>query len=123
MARGRRAIYNAEPHSPIWFVIVDRLARRFGQQVRFTLQCEGSHSICTICGDQPIGDFQIVEAVTTPRGVPSLRLCTACLIARECDGEMLLPMNTKPENAAARVARAGRASFVALWKRIYLPKR
>lgn len=69
-----------------------------------------------------MGDFQIEEAVTTPRGVPSLRLCTACLISRECDGEMLCRTVAKQEKKVVRIARAGKAGLTAIWKRIYLPK-
>jgi len=112
-----------KPHSSAWFAAVNRAAPAFARQVRFTIQCEFSHAVCTICGDAPIGDYHVVEAVSTPRGVPSLRLCTACLSAHASDGEMLLPFKPLADRGAWRVAQAGRDSLAGLWKRIYLPRR
>jgi hypothetical protein len=112
-----------EPHSRAWFAAVDRAAPRFGRHVRFTIQCEQSLAVCSICGDGPTGDYRIVEAVSTPRGVPTVRLCPDCLAASAADGEMLLPLKSKAESPAWRAAQAGRDSLAAIWKKIYLPRR
>ena len=111
------------PHSPEWFAIVQRTAPAFARTVRFTIQCEGSRDVCSVCGDAPVGDFLIIEAVVSTRGVPSIRLCDCCTSIREGVGETLKPMSNDTKDAAARLAEAGLASLGSFWKKIYLPRR
>ncbi|WP_093509201.1 hypothetical protein [Sphingopyxis sp. YR583] len=111
-----------QPHGAQWFAVVLRTAPAFAQAVRFTIQCERSSRVCSICGEPPVGDFRVIEPVVTPRGVPTIRLCDCCLTASDNMGEMLVPVRG-PDSVTRRIARAGQATFGALWKRIYLARR
>lgn len=101
------------PHSLEWFGIVDRLAPAFARTVRFTIQCESSPDVCSVCGDEPIGDFRVIEAVATTRGVPTIRLCDCCLAIRDGAGETLVPIQTETK----------RSRLASIWEMIYLPRR
>jgi hypothetical protein len=104
-----------EPHSPKWFSIVDRADRAFARTVRATIGGEQSRDICTLCGFPPLGDFQIVEAVTIRRAIPSLRLCECCLVDRQVAGETLVPQGGVLE----RGGHPDHRGFLGFWKRVY----
>jgi len=78
-----------EPHSDGWFAIVDRVDRAFANGVRATIKCESAHDICTICGDHPLGDFEVLDSFVNERAIPSLRLCACCLEIRRGFGDQL----------------------------------
>lgn len=103
-----------EPHSLKWFAIVDRADRAFARAVRATIASEQSSEICTLCGFPPLGDFQLVEAVTLKRQVPSLRLCECCLVDRQVAGETLVAHGGVLE----RGGYPDYQGFLGFWKRI-----
>lgn len=105
---------SVEPHSTKWFSIVDRADQAFARTVRATIACEQSYDICTLCGFPPLGDFQVIEAVTLRRSIPSLRLCECCLIDRQVVGETLVPQGGVLE----RGDHPDRHGFLGFWKRI-----
>ena len=78
-----------EPHSELWFFIVDRVEPQLGQLARLSIKCEQSVGVCSSCGDHPIQDYRIINADDAMPGVPSLRLCSDCVNIRRGFGERL----------------------------------
>lgn len=67
-----------EPHTELWFSIVDRVEPRLGVLARTAIETEQSKEICSSCGDEPATDYRIANSAEAMPGVPSLRLCDDC---------------------------------------------
>lgn len=113
-----RAVAELEPHQSAWLAAAQRADPAFAAMVRYTLHCEGHADICTICGDVPLGDFRVIEALVTPRGVPTLRLCGGCFAVQSV-AEMLVPITPAGKGVALRLLQDGTAALAGFWKKIY----
>lgn len=82
-----------EPHSEMWFAIVDRVEPRLGALARIVIANEKSKMVCSSCGDEPTTDYRIANAAEAMPGVPSLRLCNDCVNIRRGFGERLEPLS------------------------------
>ncbi|SFH55937.1 Permuted papain-like amidase enzyme, YaeF/YiiX, C92 family [Nitrosospira sp. Nsp14] len=78
-----------EPHSDLWFSIVDRVEPRLGVIARASIEAQRSKEVCSSCGDEPACDYRITNSAEAMPGVPSLRLCDDCLSIRRGFGESL----------------------------------
>jgi hypothetical protein len=79
------------PHSSEWF---DALAAFNPAQVAHTrtiLKAAGRDDVCSICGDDPASDFQIVLPFPDQNAVATVRLCDDCQKLREMNGESYIP--------------------------------
>lgn len=84
------------PHSAEWFEAVQKHDPVFARTARVTTECDGSVRVCSVCGDEPVGAFRIIEAVASTRGIPTIRLCDCRLEIREGFGEALVLMKPEP---------------------------
>ncbi|SEB79312.1 Permuted papain-like amidase enzyme, YaeF/YiiX, C92 family [Nitratireductor aquibiodomus] len=82
-----------EPHSDLWFSIVDRVEPKLGMLARIAIKSKQSLEICSSCGDKPFGDYRIANSASAMPGVPSLRLCVDCHAIRLGFGERLELLN------------------------------
>lgn len=78
-----------DPHSNLWFEIIDRVEPRLGMIARHSIECEQSTEVCSSCGDRPAMDYRIANSAEAMPGVPSLRLCDDCVSIRRGFGESL----------------------------------
>lgn len=85
----KKYMEHIEPHSDLWFFIVDRVEPRLGQIARLSIQNEQSVQVCSSCGDHSARDYRIVNSDEAMPGVPSLRLCSDCVHIRQGFGEKL----------------------------------
>jgi hypothetical protein len=85
------ALERIEPHSPLWFEMVDHCEPALGALARMFIERIGGGDICSACGD-PATDYRLRNAAEAMAGVPSLRLCTDCVAIRRGFGEVLTPM-------------------------------
>lgn len=83
-----REMERIEPHSEMWFEIVDQVEPTLGQIARVSIAREGSVEVCSTCGDPP-DDYLLANSPQTMPGVPSLRLCPDCAMMRTARGELL----------------------------------
>ena len=67
-----------EPHSDMWFSIVDRVEPNLGMMARHAIAQEKSKEVCSSCGDEPACDYRIINSAEAMPGVPALRLCDDC---------------------------------------------
>lgn len=75
-------IEKIEPHSDLWFYIVDQVEPHLSILARACIKQEGSKDVCSSCGDTPVRDYKLMDAAKDMPGVPSLRLCDDCIIIR-----------------------------------------
>ena len=80
-----------EPHTDLWFQIVDRVEPYLGVIARLAISHEQSVDVCSSCGD-PGHDYRIINSAEAMPGVPSLRLCDDCVSIRRGFGEDLEPL-------------------------------
>jgi hypothetical protein len=85
----KRHMERVEPHSDLWFSIVDRVEPRLGVIARAAIGTQRSKEVCSSCGDEPVCDYRIANSAEAMPGVPSLRLCDDCLSIRRGFGENL----------------------------------
>ncbi|CAL4868281.1 hypothetical protein MMA231_02556 [Asticcacaulis sp. MM231] len=85
----KKNIERVEPHTDIWFSIVDRVEPRLAAIARTSISCTGSVYICSSCGDDPTNDYFLLNAAEAMPGVPMLRLCDDCVAIRRNYGEKL----------------------------------
>ncbi|MCA0418594.1 MAG: hypothetical protein LCH80_07720 [Proteobacteria bacterium] len=86
-----RHLEKIQPHSPLWFSIVDRVQPTLGIVARASIAAAGSVSVCSSCGD-PAHEYILMNAAETMPGVPSLSLCSDCIEIRRSGGEILDPI-------------------------------
>lgn len=82
-----------EPHSDMWFSIVDRVEPMLGMLARNAIEQENSKEVCSSCGDEPARDYRIINSAEAMPGVPALRLCDDCYGIRLRKGEKLELLN------------------------------
>ncbi|WP_422059571.1 YiiX/YebB-like N1pC/P60 family cysteine hydrolase [Sphingopyxis sp.] len=88
----KRYLERIVPHSELWFSIVDRVEPRLGMIARMNIEAKGDASGCSACGD-PANDYLLVNSADAMPGVPSLRLCSDCVVIRRSGGEILTPID------------------------------
>ncbi len=88
----KRYLERIAPHSELWFSIIDRVEPRLGMIARMNIEASGDTSGCSACGD-PADDYLLVNSADTMPGVPSLRLCSDCVVIRRSGGEILTPID------------------------------
>ncbi|MER8954372.1 hypothetical protein NKH98_16855 [Mesorhizobium sp. M0833] len=87
----KRHMEQIEPHSALWYSIVDRIEPTLAALSRNSVEREGEATVCSSCGDQPTLDYRLVNGAETMPGVPSLRLCEDCIEIRRGMGNVLVP--------------------------------
>lgn len=91
-ADAKRHLQRIVPHSELWFSIVDRVEPRLAAIARANIQCMGTDTGCSSCGD-PAEDYLLVNSAEAMPGVPSLRLCSDCVAIRRGYGEILVSID------------------------------
>lgn len=80
------------PHSPAWFAALQRQNAMQAAQSRTMISAAGHDGVCSVCGDEPVKDWQ-VDPANVPSGmVASVRLCDDCFDIRSLAGEKLIPL-------------------------------
>ncbi len=67
-----------KPHTDGWFAA---LQKANPQQAAHTLQIiklAGSKEVCSVCGDKPASDYEILKMSFYPGVVATIRLCDDC---------------------------------------------
>ncbi|WP_168331792.1 YiiX/YebB-like N1pC/P60 family cysteine hydrolase [Rhizobium leguminosarum] len=82
-----------EPHTPAWFATVDRVEPKLGMMARASISVAKSLHVCSLCADEPVTDYRLVNGARAMPGVPSLRLCDDCIEIRRGFGEELEPFD------------------------------
>jgi hypothetical protein len=79
--------YYFTPHSPEWFAALEAFDQVQAMQTRAILKAAGRADVCSICGDNPAIDYNLVSPKPHPNAVATIRLCGDCLTIRKATGE------------------------------------
>jgi hypothetical protein len=67
------------PHSPQWFKALESFDPSKAAITRMVVEITGSLDVCSICGDDPAYDYQLVDKFMQKNAVATIRLCDDCL--------------------------------------------
>lgn len=82
------------PHSSEWFSALDVFDPAQAAHTRQILKAAGRSDVCSVCGDHPAEDFQMVGENVHPVAVASIRLCDDCRNMRQAmNGEKYEPLH------------------------------
>lgn len=84
------AIYHT-PHTPDWFKALGAFNPMQAAQTQQMVTMAGSDEVCSVCGDDPAADYQIVANSLPANAVATIRLCDDCLGIRTAAGEHYAP--------------------------------
>ena len=84
-------IHRLKPHSPEWFTALKRFDSRQAEQTAQMIKMAGSAEVCSVCGDDPARDYEIVKPAPVDGSVATIRLCSDCVEIRSDGGEGFVP--------------------------------
>lgn len=66
------------PHAPEWFAALDAWNPQQAAHTRSILRQSESHSVCSVCGDEPARDYRLLGPSIPSDVICTLRLCNDC---------------------------------------------
>ncbi|MGI4858963.1 MAG: YiiX/YebB-like N1pC/P60 family cysteine hydrolase [Janthinobacterium lividum] len=88
----RRGVLESEPaerlrpHTAEWFASLREWNPVQAAKVKMVTQIAGSMEVCSVCGDDPVRDYELVHY--SPAGPGTIRLCDDCFRIRSSDEPM-----------------------------------
>lgn len=76
-----------KPHSADWFKALNSFNRQQAEHTHTILRAAGRDDVCSICGDEPASDYELVVPAPSAKAVSTVRLCGDCRLIREQGGE------------------------------------
>lgn len=77
-----------EPHSPDWFQALGKLNPEQAAMTRQILSRAPNLEVCSVCGDAPAQDYEVVGMVFAQDIPATIRLCKDCeAIRKSTQGE------------------------------------
>ena len=81
-----------EPHTVEWFEALEAFDPSKAAITRMVVERLGSLDVCSICGDDPARDYQLIDRFMQRNAVATIRLCDDCLrIKRKVHKERFIP--------------------------------
>ncbi|EEF63329.1 hypothetical protein [Pedosphaera parvula] len=77
-----------KPHTKEWFAALARFNPQQAAHTKAVIEAAGSTEVCSVCGETPTRDYQVVGQELEKDAVATTRLCGDCFDIR---GEGLLP--------------------------------
>ena len=95
-----------KPNSETWLVALAKTNPEQAAHSKQIIELAGSTEICSICGDSPSQDYQLVGIELGSDAVATARLCKDCLmIRRNTQGEEFIPFLPGTDISKNQVAR------------------
>ena len=80
-----------KPHSKAWFAALETFNPSQANHTRAILKAAGRDDVCSVCGDFPAEDLELVGANAPP--LASIRLCQDCRVIQSAiEGESYQPL-------------------------------
>jgi len=79
-------VNRAIPHSDAWFAALEKFNPTQAAHSRYIVKAAGSTSVCSVCGDTPTTDFEVVGPSIEPDAPVIFRLCDDCYGIRAAAG-------------------------------------
>jgi hypothetical protein len=89
-----------KPNSEAWLTALAKIDPGQAAHARQIIKSAGSIEICSICGDSPSQDYQLVGIKLDEDAVATIRLCKDCLtIRRNTQGEEFIPFSSGTDSS------------------------
>ncbi len=75
--------HHLTPHTREWFAALEGFNPQQARHTRAILTAAGRDDVCSVCGDDPAVDYQIIFPTPQPQSVATIRLCDDCRLIRE----------------------------------------
>jgi hypothetical protein len=86
------------PHSSSWFEALEAYNADQAAATGMIIALAGRDDVCSICGDHPASDYEIVEEHVDADAIATIRLCQDCLgIRKEIYGETFVAWRDEAE--------------------------
>jgi hypothetical protein len=72
-----------KPHSPDWFRALEAFNPAQAATIKQIVDLAGRVDVCSMCGDDPANDYQLVGEHLERDAVATVRLCDDCRLLRE----------------------------------------
>lgn len=81
-----------KPHSPEWFRALEAFDPSKAVITRLAVTISGSLDVCSICGDDPAHDYQLIDKFVDKDAIATIKLCDDCLrLKRKFHKEKYVP--------------------------------
>ena len=81
------------PHTEEWFHALEKFNPRQAEMTLAIVNAAGRTDVCSICGDHPATDYQIVDSPLANDAVATTRLCDDCKIIQGGNFEPFMKEN------------------------------
>jgi len=81
-----------KPHTPEWFRALEANDPGKAQISKMAIEFAGHAEVCSLCGDSPAEDYELIDLDMEADAVATIRLCDVCLgIKTQLYKEILIP--------------------------------
>ena len=86
--------YYPIPNTDEWFRLLREFNPEQAEMTQLVLERTGRPDVCSVCGDRPASDYEVIREDLHVNAVATIRLCADCLtIRRSVHGETLEPLS------------------------------
>jgi hypothetical protein len=71
--------YYFKPHTPEWFAAMEAFDPIKATVTKIIVTSQGSLNVCSICGEAPSQDYELIDKHMQKNAVATIRLCDDCL--------------------------------------------
>ena len=68
-----------KPHTPEWFRAMEAFDPVKAEITKDVIATFGRMDVCSVCGEDPADDYQIIDSFMQSNAVATIRLCDDCL--------------------------------------------
>lgn len=68
-----------EPHTPEWFEALEAFDPIKATVTKIVIESLGSVNVCSVCGESPAQDYEMVDRYMQKNAVATIRLCEDCV--------------------------------------------
>jgi hypothetical protein len=91
------------PHTPEWFRALEAFDPVKAEIAKDAIATFGRLDVCSVCGEDPADDYQIIDSLMQSNAVATVRLCDDCLRYKiVVNNETFIPY--RPDPAGRRSA-------------------
>jgi hypothetical protein len=67
-----------KPHTPEWFRALEATDPGKAEITKMAIEFAGNPDVCSICGDSPADDYELIDLNMAANAVATIRLCEVC---------------------------------------------
>ncbi len=71
--------YYFKPHTPEWFEALEAVDPIKATVTKIVVQSLGRLNVCSVCGEDPAQDYEMIDKHMQKNAVATIRLCDDCL--------------------------------------------